>query len=148
MVGSMFGDIGFPLFAAYSSTKFALRGMAEAMRRELRPQGIGVTYAAPRATRTPAADGFRRADRGLCDDPGRSARGGGAHRARGAAGKAVGLSRRARAPVRAAATPVAGPGRSCRRSPDCRLGRAAVRLLSGNVGRLFELTLLQNEKDS
>ncbi|GAB6052835.1 SDR family oxidoreductase [Magnetospira thiophila] len=58
MIGSMFGDIGFPLFAAYSATKFAVRGLAEALRRELHPLGIGVTYAAPRATRTPAADGF------------------------------------------------------------------------------------------
>lgn len=58
MIGSVFGDIAFPLFAAYSASKFALRGMADALRRELRPVGVGVTYAAPRATRTPAADGF------------------------------------------------------------------------------------------
>lgn len=57
-VGSMFGDIAFPLFSVYSTTKFALRGFSEALRRELAPQGIGVTYAAPRAVKTPAADGF------------------------------------------------------------------------------------------
>lgn len=55
-IGSMFGDIPFPLFAAYSSTKFALRGFSDALRREFRDRGIGVTYAAPRATRTEAAD--------------------------------------------------------------------------------------------
>jgi len=55
-VGSMFGDIGFPWFAAYSATKFGLRGWSEAMRRELEPRGIGVTYAAPRGTRTGATD--------------------------------------------------------------------------------------------
>jgi short-subunit dehydrogenase len=54
-VGSMFGDIPYPLFAAYSASKFALRGLSIALRRELRSYGIGVTYAAPRATRTDAA---------------------------------------------------------------------------------------------
>jgi len=57
-VGSMFGDIAFPHFAAYSATKFALRGFSDALRRELTRHGIGVTYAAPRAVRTPAAQGF------------------------------------------------------------------------------------------
>lgn len=51
-VGSVFGDIAFPLFGAYSASKAGLRGYADALRRELAPQGIGVTYAAPRATRT------------------------------------------------------------------------------------------------
>ena len=54
-VGSMFGDIPYPLFAAYSASKFALRGLSIALRRELRGYGVGVTYAAPRATRTDAA---------------------------------------------------------------------------------------------
>ena len=57
-VGSMLGDIGLPLFAAYSATKFGLRGWSDALRRELRPQGIRVSYAAPRATRTDAATAF------------------------------------------------------------------------------------------
>ncbi|MCP5155295.1 MAG: SDR family NAD(P)-dependent oxidoreductase [Ectothiorhodospiraceae bacterium] len=57
-VGSMFGDIAFPMFAGYSATKFGLRGLSDALRRELAGDGIGVTYAAPRATATPAADGF------------------------------------------------------------------------------------------
>ena len=55
-VGSMFGDIPYPLFAAYSASKSALRGLSTALRRELKSDGIGVTYAAPRATRTSAAD--------------------------------------------------------------------------------------------
>jgi short-subunit dehydrogenase len=54
-VGSMFGDIPYPLFAAYSASKFALRGLSIALRRELRGYGVGVTYAAPRATKTEAA---------------------------------------------------------------------------------------------
>jgi short-subunit dehydrogenase len=57
-VGSMYGDIGFPLFAAYAASKFALRGFSDAMRRELAAEGIGVTYVAPRATRTDAAHEF------------------------------------------------------------------------------------------
>lgn len=57
-IGSVFGDIGHPYFAAYCASKFALRGFSDAARRELAADGIGVTYAAPRATLTPAADGF------------------------------------------------------------------------------------------
>jgi NAD(P)-dependent dehydrogenase (short-subunit alcohol dehydrogenase family) len=55
-VGSMLGDIPYPLFAAYSASKCALRGLSIALRRELKAYGIGVTYAAPRATRTSAAN--------------------------------------------------------------------------------------------
>lgn len=51
-IGSMFADIGFPLFAGYSASKAGLRVYADAIRRELAPLGIGVTYAAPRATAT------------------------------------------------------------------------------------------------
>ncbi len=51
-VGSILGSIGFPHFAAYSASKFALRGFSEALRRELAGSGIGVTYVAPRTTRT------------------------------------------------------------------------------------------------
>lgn len=51
-IGSILGSIGFPHFAAYSASKFALRGFSEALRRELAGSGIGVTYAAPRTTRT------------------------------------------------------------------------------------------------
>lgn len=57
-VGSMFGDIAYPLFASYSASKFALRGLSIALRREFKTFGIGVTYAAPRATKTGAAQAF------------------------------------------------------------------------------------------
>jgi short-subunit dehydrogenase len=53
-VGSMFGSIGFPHCAAYSASKFGLRGFSEALRREVAARGIGVTYVAPRAARTEA----------------------------------------------------------------------------------------------
>jgi len=55
-VGSILGDIPYPLFAAYSASKCALRGLSVALRREFKPYGIGVTYAAPRATKTRAAN--------------------------------------------------------------------------------------------
>lgn len=51
-LGSIFGSIGFPCFASYSASKFALRGFSEALRRELSGSGVGVTYVAPRFTRT------------------------------------------------------------------------------------------------
>lgn len=57
-VGSVFGDIGHPMFAAYCASKFALRGLSDALRRELALVGIAVLYVAPRATHTPAAAGF------------------------------------------------------------------------------------------
>ena len=65
MIGSMFGEIAFPLFTGYSASKFALRGMADALRRELAPDGIGVTHIAPRATRTPAAERFAALEKGF-----------------------------------------------------------------------------------
>jgi short-subunit dehydrogenase len=52
-VGSMFGSIAFPCFASYSASKYALRGFSQALRRELAGTGVGVTYVAPRAVRTP-----------------------------------------------------------------------------------------------
>ena len=55
----MFGDIAFPLFAAYSASKFGLRGFSDALRREFRDRGVGVTYAAPRATKTEAVDSLQ-----------------------------------------------------------------------------------------
>lgn len=52
MIGSTFGAIGYPGFASYCATKFALRGFAEALRRELTDTHVGVLYLAPRATET------------------------------------------------------------------------------------------------
>jgi len=57
-IGSMFGMIAFPYFASYSASKFALRGLSDALRRELEEYSITVSYIAPRATRTPAQSQF------------------------------------------------------------------------------------------
>lgn len=51
-IGSAFGTLAYPHFAAYSATKFGLRGFSEALRRELQGSGMTVTYVAPRATAT------------------------------------------------------------------------------------------------
>lgn len=52
-VGSIFGSIAFAWFTTYSSTKYALRGFSEALRRELVDTGVEVNYFAPRAVATP-----------------------------------------------------------------------------------------------
>lgn len=52
-VGSIFGSINFAHFATYSSSKAGLRALSQALRRELIQTGVGVTYVAPRAVRTP-----------------------------------------------------------------------------------------------
>lgn len=51
-MGSTFGSIGYPGFAAYCASKFAIRGFSEALRRELADTEIKVLYIAPRATKT------------------------------------------------------------------------------------------------
>lgn len=55
-IGSIFGSIGFPHYATYSASKFALRGFSQALRRELLDTDITVTYIAPRAIKTPMND--------------------------------------------------------------------------------------------
>ncbi|HEX6295014.1 MAG TPA: SDR family oxidoreductase [Burkholderiales bacterium] len=51
-VGSIMGYLGYPGCAAYSASKFALRGFSEALRRELADTRVRVMYLAPRTTRT------------------------------------------------------------------------------------------------
>ncbi|MBU6951137.1 SDR family oxidoreductase [Hahella sp. HN01] len=51
-IGSTFGSIGYPGFAAYCASKFAMRGFSEALQRELADSPMQVLYVAPRATRT------------------------------------------------------------------------------------------------
>ncbi|MGV8862799.1 MAG: SDR family oxidoreductase [Pseudomonas sp.] len=72
-VGSTYGSIGFPGYASYCASKFALRGFSEALRRELADTRVGVLYVAPRATRTsmnsPAAQALTDALKSNVDDP-------------------------------------------------------------------------------
>jgi short-subunit dehydrogenase len=55
-IGSIFGSIGFPHYATYSASKFALHGFSQALRRELVDTDISVTYIAPRAIKTSMND--------------------------------------------------------------------------------------------
>lgn len=53
MVSSGAGIVGMIGYAAYTPTKFALRGLAEVLRNELKPDGIAVTIVYPPDTDTP-----------------------------------------------------------------------------------------------
>ncbi|MED5026813.1 SDR family oxidoreductase [Pseudomonas aeruginosa] len=72
-VGSIYGSIGYPGYATYSASKFALRGFSEALRRELADTSVDVLYVAPRATRTSmnssAATALNQALKVGMDDP-------------------------------------------------------------------------------
>lgn len=52
-VSSQAGQIGIYGYTAYSATKFALRGLAEALQMELKPYNIYVTVSYPPDTDTP-----------------------------------------------------------------------------------------------
>ena len=56
MVGSILGSLGFPYYATYCASKFAVHGFSQALRRELVDTDIGVTYVAPRTVSTPMND--------------------------------------------------------------------------------------------
>ena len=51
-IGSPFGSTASAFFTAYSASKFALRGFSEALRRELSPTNVNVTYISPRGIDT------------------------------------------------------------------------------------------------
>ena len=55
-IGSAFGSIGFAHFATYCTSKFAMRGFSESLRRELVDSQVGVTYVSPRAAKTALND--------------------------------------------------------------------------------------------
>ncbi len=56
MIGSILGSLGFPYYATYCASKFAVHGFSQALRRELVDTDIGVTYIAPRGVNTPLND--------------------------------------------------------------------------------------------
>lgn len=51
-VGSLFGYLGYPGFAAYGASKAGLKGFTQALRRELADSTVAVRHFIPRATRT------------------------------------------------------------------------------------------------
>ncbi len=67
-VASAAAFVATPLLAAYSTTKFAVLGLSEALRIELEPHGIGVTAVCPGIINTPITRSSRL--RGLAAAPG------------------------------------------------------------------------------
>jgi NAD(P)-dependent dehydrogenase (short-subunit alcohol dehydrogenase family) len=62
-MGSIGGRVGLPLVAPYNASKFALEGLSDALRRELRPWRIQVALIEPGAVSTPIWDkGVEQAD--------------------------------------------------------------------------------------
>jgi NAD(P)-dependent dehydrogenase (short-subunit alcohol dehydrogenase family) len=61
-LSSMFGLIGLPTQSSYCATKFAVRGLSEALWSELRDAGIGVTSVHPGGVRTNIVRTSRTAD--------------------------------------------------------------------------------------
>ena len=61
-LSSMFGLIGLPTQSSYCATKFAVRGLSEALWTELRDTGIGVTSVHPGGVRTNIVRKSRTAD--------------------------------------------------------------------------------------
>jgi NAD(P)-dependent dehydrogenase (short-subunit alcohol dehydrogenase family) len=53
LVGSLGGRVAFPFAGPYHATKFALEGLADSLRLELGPQGVGVAIVEPGAISTP-----------------------------------------------------------------------------------------------
>ncbi|KPK08987.1 MAG: hypothetical protein AMS20_01245 [Gemmatimonas sp. SG8_28] len=64
-VSSINGRIAQPFIGGYSATKFALEAISDALRRELRPWGIGVIVVQPGAVATPIFDTARQRGRDL-----------------------------------------------------------------------------------
>ena len=58
-LSSMAGYHASPALAAYTATKFAVLGLSEALREELRPHGIGVTAVCPGIVNTPITTNVR-----------------------------------------------------------------------------------------
>ncbi len=56
-VGSVAGSIALPFLGAYASTKHAVQGLSESLRRELRPHGVEVIVIRPGAIRTEFGQG-------------------------------------------------------------------------------------------
>jgi len=56
MIGSILGSLGFPYYASYCASKFAVHGFSQALRRELVDTNIGVSYIAPRGVNTSMND--------------------------------------------------------------------------------------------
>jgi NAD(P)-dependent dehydrogenase (short-subunit alcohol dehydrogenase family) len=75
IVGSIGGRIALPFGGPYHATKFALEALADSLRLELRPQGVGVAIVEPGTISTPIwskADRQVEAQRDLLDEEGKA----------------------------------------------------------------------------
>ena len=61
-ISSVIGKVGSPFHGAYSATKFALSGLTQAMRVEMRPFGVHVTDVCPALTETGFSRSVRKGD--------------------------------------------------------------------------------------
>ncbi|TMM18268.1 MAG: SDR family oxidoreductase [Actinobacteria bacterium] len=59
-IGSIGGRVGTPLLSPYAASKFAIEGIAESLRHELRPFGVRVAVVEPGAVKTDIWDKGRR----------------------------------------------------------------------------------------
>lgn len=66
--GSLAGKVALPFLSPYSSSKFALEGFSDSLRRELNPFGIKTVLIEPAAVATPIWTKAREADRSFVDD--------------------------------------------------------------------------------
>ncbi len=70
MMSSIGGRVALPLVGAYNASKFGLEGASDALRRELRPQGVDVILIEPGGVKTPIwKKGARVADEIQADGP-------------------------------------------------------------------------------
>jgi NAD(P)-dependent dehydrogenase (short-subunit alcohol dehydrogenase family) len=67
-MGSIGGRVALPLLSPYAASKFALEGITDALRRELRQWGIQVAIVEPGAIATPIWDKSREANEELAKD--------------------------------------------------------------------------------
>lgn len=67
-ISSIGGRIAMPAFGAYSATKFAVEAMSDALRREVRDQGVDVVVVEPGAVRTGMIATGTAAAQALVDD--------------------------------------------------------------------------------
>ena len=58
-IGSMSGKVATPMTGPYNASKFAVEAIADTLRQELRPWGIGVALVEPGAVKTPIWDRAR-----------------------------------------------------------------------------------------
>ena len=69
-VSSAAGRIGVPLYSAYAATKFALEGLSESMRYELKEFGINIVIVEPGVIKTNIVENLKTADkRSILESP-------------------------------------------------------------------------------